>query len=1188
MRIVKPYGRSHVEPAATGSTRRVLRLRPPNDKDAKDIEAFARSHEELVIAQWISALDKIATKPSGKDGASDAQRAFRERLGNAAWTLLETKGLLPGLVTRREHLTMLWRAKVHPYGSTPYRPKRGKPAPSLKGRRYERFAGQLEVDKVDAAAIAASIHAHLHGTAVPAVRPGLIATRARSIAENVLRPPQRLPNEERSWSDDDERAYAAAGDVAREIQELAIAIEEDASQRRRGKPLTRSPFALRDAAPALRGQYGRLLVDASGDALPIAQARAAFPGLFGLHMAVRDCYSRILKDHRKSSVVRILPRDMEELLRLVGAKLTNRDLNAMVRLGKVIHYQSSLGVEDSPENVAANWPADVSGSEFWTSAGQAQIKRNEAFVRVWRHVLALAQRTLTDWIDPQGKTQGDILLANPPFNRDAYNRKSDLLFGKRASLFKGVETFENVVLTLARRETAALRHGSFHFKGLGGFTKVLAEVPKTDASVLAAVRTLWEDDLSERAQRLRQTLRGAHVEYFLDEAQGRRLLSAVLADSGPATLPLPRFRRILQRAHNAWAKETDGPGLPEPANRMDIKTYPALHCRYVALKHVYERPFRHWLEQRDAASLNRHIDRAVDRGTKAARDLNAGDDEDRRRIIVARAASLGRLAEDDNVQDFFFELSAETAGEMRVQRGYASDAEAAREQAGYIEDLKCDVLALTFADYLKAAGLDFIRILAPETPRPDNAAYNLDAIEAPEIDTPGEDWQRVLYFILHLVPVEDVGRLLHQTRKWEILAGDETLSPSVRDRLRGIQLALELYLDMHDAKFEGGAALVGTGAFKDLFETARIFDDIFPSQPGSAQTADDERRVPKRGLCEIMRFGHRPALQPIFSRYRVTEREVEEVRAMEWPVDGTSEIARLQDRRERLHKGWTENKSGLSGDDLRAYVAALREVAAHRHLAAHVTLTNHVRLHRLLMAVLGRLVDYSGLWERDLYFVTLALIHRAGRRPADVLPADGLRFLANGQIVEAVRRLEPDLQSRLLDCLGDIDKNGKVRIRNRFAHFNMLQPGNLPVDLTRCVNDARELMAYDRKLRNAVTQSVKELLAREGLMLGWAMGADHRLSAATLATRQAQHLGKTRRGEKGWHERKLRPIPILEDLHGRRFVDMAAALFGGTRLEPERSLLDHPLDRIEWNPTPKNRYGSRPTSGQGRRNVVPR
>jgi len=1169
MQIIKPYGRSHVEENRAAGTRRVLSLRLDPEK-RMDIVEFARSHEKLVVAQWISTIDKIASKPAGENGPTEEQRAFRQRLGDAAWTLLEAKGLLPGVKQPevKQQLAKLWKVKIAPYGTARYRAEKNRKPPSVRGRWYDHFSeGVADVANVDAAEVAKKIHEHLYiagyriGTGVRNRRQGHIAARAKSIAVNVLRTglPAYGGGVGAGWMAEDRDSYAKAGNF---VQEIRLAAE----RRERGEDKAGTLRVTSSiAGKALFEHYARLFKRADGKALSIREARERTPGLFNLHMAVKDCYSRILKNHKKDlkahgdrrrKVSALLPSTMDGLFALLDAKRTNRDLNTLVRLGKVIHYKSSGGVEDWPSDPVHNWPADVTRSFFWTSDGQAIMKRNEAFVRVWRHVLALASRTLTDWADPDGKIRSDILLSGPIeratgdcFDNGNYARKLALLFGSRADIFQcaGDDAVQKNVLRHALEGIAGLRHSSFHFKGLGGFADALTRSQfALDENVIGAVRQLWQADVGGRAGQLLKTMRAAHFEYFLGESQNRKLL-AVLSNAESALIPLPRFSKMLERAQNAWRDGKDGLRLPKPANRTDREN-PARLCQYAALKLLYERAFRNWLYERSAESLNRFIDRAVERATAAARDLNARDDEDRRDIIVAKAATLGRLADGETVETFFFKLSAQTASEMRVQRGYDSDADRAREQAGYIENLKSDVVVLAFGAYLKEASFDFLLKLSPDAPKPEKPLCILDGMRRDEGDRPAENWQMTLYFLIHLVPVDEIGKLLHQMRKWESLAAKPVMADpdrrqldksTIADNVRKVQSVLELYLDMHDAKFDGEAALIGTGAFKKLYEPEDLFDRIFPRQFG----ADDDRRIPRRGLREIMRFGHLQVLRPVFQKHPIQLAKVEKFFAAEERQDeGKSVIARQQERREILHEKWARNKKGFSADDRQAYEEALAAVIRYRHLAAHVTLTDHVRLHRLLMIVLGRLVDYSGLWERDLYFVALALIYEVGCRPEDVFEKEGLEFLKNGRIVGALRKLKQTsaahaVVDRLSRHFGAVHgkENRAVEIRNGFAHFDMLRSTNRPVDLTACVNDARNLMAYDRKLKNAVSQSIAEFLSREGLVIAWAITPDHRLGTATLETRQARHLGGS---------------SILEDLHGNGFVQMVAALFD--RCTPRR------------------------------------
>ncbi|MBV8106821.1 MAG: hypothetical protein JO223_19760 [Hyphomicrobiales bacterium] len=174
---------------------------------------------------------------------------------------------------------------------------------------------------------------------------GLIDARAKSISGNVLRrPPARAANAA-GWSQDDERVCAVAGDVAVEIKRAAEERERGGDNRHPGRV---TPDI---AGAALFRHYGCLFPGADGEPpLSIRTAQERAPGLFNLHMAVKDCYARLLKDHRKylpahgagrRKASLLLPEAMDKLFWLVQAKRHNRHLGALVRLGKVIHYEAS-------------------------------------------------------------------------------------------------------------------------------------------------------------------------------------------------------------------------------------------------------------------------------------------------------------------------------------------------------------------------------------------------------------------------------------------------------------------------------------------------------------------------------------------------------------------------------------------------------------------------------------------------------------------------------------------------------------------------------------------------------------------------------------------------------------------------------------------------------------------------------
>jgi hypothetical protein len=161
MLIVKPYGRSEVAHSTSGGRRRTLRLRE-RPAEALDLQNFALGHDELVIAQWISVIDKVARKPAVGKNATPTQALFRERLGQAAWEILERGRRLSSTSDprRRAHLLTLWSWKIAPYGNKTSIPRRGRPEPSAKGRWYVRFSGgAADVASADPVAIAMRIEA---------------------------------------------------------------------------------------------------------------------------------------------------------------------------------------------------------------------------------------------------------------------------------------------------------------------------------------------------------------------------------------------------------------------------------------------------------------------------------------------------------------------------------------------------------------------------------------------------------------------------------------------------------------------------------------------------------------------------------------------------------------------------------------------------------------------------------------------------------------------------------------------------------------------------------------------------------------------------------------------------------------------------------------------------------------------
>lgn len=113
--------------------------------------------------------------------------------------------------------------------------------------------------------------------------------------------------------------------------------------------------------------------------------------------------------------------------------------------------------------------------------------------------------------------------------------------------------------------------------------------------------------------------------------------------------------------------------------------------------------------------------------------------------------------------------------------------------------------------------------------------------------------------------------------------------------------------------------------------------------------------------------------------------------------------------------------------------------------------------------------------------------------------------------------------------------SGKRRIRNDFAHFNVLSTKKAQLNLNYAVNAVRSLLSYDRKLKNAVPKAIKDIIADEGLILDWQMHED-RLRNARIYPKCETHLATVRAGEDA-------DISFLIPRASVRFTSMVKALF---------------------------------------------
>lgn len=245
------------------------------------------------------------------------------------------------------------------------------------------------------------------------------------------------------------------------------------------------------------------------------------------------------------------------------------------------------------------------------------------------------------------------------------------------------------------------------------------------------------------------------------------------------------------------------------------------------------------------------------------------------------------------------------------------------------------------------------------------------------------------------------------------------------------------------------------------------------------------------------------------------------------------------------------------------------------------------KLHNLLIDVLARLTGFINLLERDFQFLDWgASPYRNGDsyRLTKWVNFDKLKYVSNNREYRNVIALENNLildvftKSKTMnddekkEVISKIEEkkatyeaiffkknhlssiyhhqktdfiSEAVAARNFIAHFNYLGQINDTNNGTKSIldllSDVRDLMSYDRKLKNAVAKSFIDLLDKHGITITFKPLHEnknsHEFEIATIQSKHITHLGgakiKTDKGE-------LQPITSPQ--HHEQYIKMVRAL----------------------------------------------
>jgi len=1089
MKILQSEGVSYTEQKEEGGLGRGVRnpkqpYNTPNNliRDGRVnyevLEEYIGAEPALALRQTIAVLDKTIRKPHTLRGFHSGAYVHRVRLAGALRVRLFEKfkeeirsNFGPSGLTKYRDA---WNWKAHPYGirdvsvvnpkgdknyerlenyetkatADKGSKKQNRTASDFEGRWLKAFSGDtpisLDDQDIDWKKVADRIYDHLWTQEIlingeprekrdretetgryPSTGKGLIASRGGAI-KNAASDPRIARRDEKkaNWSD------ITAAFYFNEDCRLVVDIYDETLD------------LLNKGGRVKRNLHGSFIYDHFGSLEKRAGAeKIDRKELWNLHNHVRRYYQQLFKSDRLKQAAfegdvehmrKILPHENAQLLRILIGKDENTDMSQIIRLGKLIVHAADLPTEAAKGDLNAAFQERL--NRFATSDGQSEIKRNEAFTRIWRHAINLSHNSLSTWLDPKNKLgkKNDIfdkslsIFVVNNLHPQAFRAHAEILFGNdkigqlgddnnnlvsRASLFcpDDDDAAKEIAWGMLRL-AAQLRHNVNHFatknRLLAALKNQVVKVPKelnnTDNRganeisriAMSAIENLLAFDRSVQKKALADKLNQVKASAYLEPHQVSQLI--VQASSlGDASFPIPRLTNVLKQLSNIVDFAPEGsPELLKPLGDLggmfgtEGTKNPVFLLKTNLLRLVYGSGFSNWLATIDddmTQSVLRDIVKA-----QTFRKETMNKERQRFYAVVENITDELQISGEADLTDILQTITARMARVERLNEGYNPKRTKQRAVSNRIEKFRLELFGNLFAKYLQDEELNWLA-------RFDMQAKPLELFEEikPEhVKTTGADiapWHSQFYAFLYLIPVEAAARLRNQFRKTAILEakGDTSIGNELASNdVEALHELVSLYLLVHDTGFSGTEPIVSEEFNETLYQNEDKFETVY-----SVENEDHDLSLSgtRRGLRQIMRFGHEGVLTKIFEKHKITDNEVTAFCALR-DADGEQAAIKLIANRTRAREAVFRRYEDLQNRDLKpdqkpkierdiiqkasAYKSAAEIMMAHEFKVRSGRLHDHARLYGLLMKVVGRLLDYTLLWERDVYYAYLGLLAR--------------------------------------------------------------------------------------------------------------------------------------------------------------------------------------------------------------------
>ena len=303
---------------------------------------------------------------------------------------------------------------------------------------------------------------------------------------------------------------------------------------------------------------------------------------------------------------------------------------------------------------------------------------------------------------------------------------------------------------------------------------------------------------------------------------------------------------------------------------------------------------------------------------------------------------------------------------------------------------------------------------------------------------------------------------------------------------------------------------IGRNRKIETFEELRNFEKIENSVEYYNIYSDDKNIKNMRNLYNIKKYGMLDLLERISEKtnYCIKKKDLEEYSELRKQLeDEKTNFYKIQkDLHYEYQKKYKNFSKKNNTEDYEKYKESIKNIEKYVHLKNKIEFNELNLLQSLLLKILHRLVGFTSIWERDLRFRLI------GEFP-DELDVEDIfdhreRYRGTrGQICKKYDQfISVHIEYQNNNKMKNIKFDDNNPIRNYIAHFNYLPTPKYSI--LKMLGKLRELLDYDRKLKNAVMKSIKDILEEYGFKTEFVINPDKEIILNSVKSVEIIHLKK--------------------------------------------------------------------------------